>query len=268
MTAMRDDLLHAHASIDWAIAKLPAFGEEIESWLSANVDCRVEQLEPQLTHSPIIVKMKAPLPLSFNVESGVYINAIRSSLDILFTTLATRYGIGKPEDAYFPIAPSDTDFARGKYRGAKLVKGLPDIERAIIEGLEPYKGGNAPLFALHHLDIMRKHRRLLNVAVIPNYTISDTTGSGGLRPVGQFVIGNISAGFETRDFILFGGGSLSADHKSLLGLARNTTADYKFEFTAQITLNESTSAEPLEVIGTLREFASLAHSIIKLFDTP
>ena len=103
---MRDDLVHAHASIDSAIARLPAFGEEIESWLSANVDCRVEQLEPQLTHSPIIVKMKAPLPLSFNVDFVVYINAIRSSLDILFTTFATRYGIGKPEDAISLLPPA------------------------------------------------------------------------------------------------------------------------------------------------------------------
>lgn len=263
---MRDDLLHAQASIDWAIAKLPAFAEQIEAWLSANIEFRIEQLKPPMTPSPIIVKMKSPLPLAFNVEAGVYINAIRSSLDILATTLAVRHGIGKPEDAQFPMAACAADFAAGKYKGAKLIKGLPGTERAIIESLKPYKGGNEPLFALHHLDIMRKHRRLLDVIVTPKYKISDAAGSGGLQPVGQYFLGNIPAGFELRDFILFGGGALSADHESVLGLARNTTANYEFEFTAQITLNESTSAEPPEVIGALREFASLAHSIVSPFD--
>src|SRR5205807_7666926 len=96
-----------------------------------------------------------------------YINTLRSSLDILATSLAARSGVCKPEDAYFPVARSETAFNAGNYKGSKFVKGLPGAERAIIEALKPYKGGNEPLYALHQLDIMRKHRRLIEVDLIP-----------------------------------------------------------------------------------------------------
>ena len=102
---MRDDLLDAQASVDSAVAKLPAFAEEIEIWLRENVNCHIEQLEPPIPYSPIIAKLKAPLPVAFNVEAGAYINAIRSSLDILASTLAVRYSVPKPENAYFPWLP-------------------------------------------------------------------------------------------------------------------------------------------------------------------
>lgn len=45
-------------------------------------------LIPDTPNDMVVAVEKEPLPLSFNVEVGAYINAIRSSLDILATAMA------------------------------------------------------------------------------------------------------------------------------------------------------------------------------------
>jgi hypothetical protein len=157
---MRADLLHAQASIDWAVAQFPPFNERIKAWLADNFDVIIKEQPAPATHNVIVAIQKQPLPLAFNVEAGAYINVIRSSLDILATSLAHRYRIPRPEDAYFPVASSVTAWSAGNYKGAKFVKALPTPERSIIETLKPYQGGNDTLWSLHHLDITRKQKRL------------------------------------------------------------------------------------------------------------
>jgi hypothetical protein len=49
----------------------------------------------------IVATAKQPLPLEFSVEAGILINAIRTSLDILATSLAHRYNIPNPDDVFF-----------------------------------------------------------------------------------------------------------------------------------------------------------------------
>jgi hypothetical protein len=147
---MRADLLDAQASVDWAVAQFESLENRINSWLHLNVSARVKETDPPATHDVVVAVEKESLPLSFNVEVGAYINAIRSSLDLLATALAERHGMPKPEDAYFPIANSAVAFGSGNYKGAKFIKGLPATEREIIERLEPYKGGHKLLWPLHH----------------------------------------------------------------------------------------------------------------------
>jgi len=243
---MRDDLLDAQASVDWAETQLKPFAERIESWLGLNVDIRIEDTPPPATHNVIVAVEKAFLPRSFNVEFGAYVNAIRSSLDILATALANRYGVCKPEDAYFPVVNSQAIFASGRYKGSKLVNGLPSTERMVIESLKPYKGGNEPLFTLHHLDVIRKHRRLIDVDILP------TSLSIGGR--------------ERIDFVPVAIGSFRVNEKTILGLLPKGGPNYKFKFVPRIALSEPGSAESKQIIASLRQFASLASSIIKLFD--
>ena len=154
---MREDLLDAQASVDWAVTQLPAYQERIVAWLRNNIEVGFEETPPPATHDAIVLIEKAPFPRSFNVEFGAYINAICSSLDILATALASRDGgVCKPGEACFPVARSENTFMSGTYKGAKLVNGLPSRERSLIEELKPYKGGNEPLWSLHQLDIQRE----------------------------------------------------------------------------------------------------------------
>jgi hypothetical protein len=90
---MRDHLLHAQASVDWAVSNFPIFEERLNSFIKSNLNIIIEDSYSDAFYDPVVVIEKAPLPLTFNVEAGAYINAIRSSLDILATALAYRHGM-------------------------------------------------------------------------------------------------------------------------------------------------------------------------------
>ena len=166
---MRSDLLYAKESVDWAEANFPPLQRALNIWLQNNVNVEFKDVNPDGPDCLIVAVEKEPFPLKFSVEFGVYLNAIWSSLDILATSLAQRHGVPRPDSASFPIAKSEAVFLAGKdFKGAELIKGLPASERALIEGLKPYKGGNDLLWSLHNLDIVRKHRRLLTIEVTPS----------------------------------------------------------------------------------------------------
>jgi hypothetical protein len=80
---MSGDLVEAQASVDWTFDQLQPFDQRLEAWLEANVVIEVRDLPPPATHNPIVALEKELLPIAFSVEAGAYINAIRSSLDIL-----------------------------------------------------------------------------------------------------------------------------------------------------------------------------------------
>jgi hypothetical protein len=242
---MRNDLLHAQASVDWAVAQFPSLQERIDSWLKLNVSAIVEETDSPATHNVIVAMEKEPLPLAFNVEVGAYINAIRSALDLLASSLAERYGIAEPEDTCFPVAKSLNAFTRGKYKGSKFVKGLPATERMVIESLEPYKCGNGLLWSLHQLDIMRKHRRLIGVEPSPQHFM--VTGWGD-------IIESNATGW------------MRADDKTVLARIQKGAPKAHIRFTPHVTIDEASLMKRKQVVPALNEFASLAASIIKLFD--
>jgi hypothetical protein len=90
---MRNDLLDAQASVDWAVSNLPFLDQRLTEWLKQNVRVIIKELDPENPNDLVVAKELEFLPLSFNVEAGAYINAIRSSLDLLATALAVRYSI-------------------------------------------------------------------------------------------------------------------------------------------------------------------------------
>ena len=155
---IRDDLLEAQASVDWPLSRFLDLHQRLESWLKENVRIEIEVLPPPAETDPIIAIQKENLPLAFNVEVGAYVNAIRSSLDILAMALVQRHGLNiEPEKVQFPVAANEDAFLQGKYRGSEFVNMLPDSERLIINELRPYKGGQETIATLHHLDIVRSN---------------------------------------------------------------------------------------------------------------
>ncbi len=87
---MRADLLDALASVDWAESKLPAFEARLEAWLDGNIDITVVDNPSPATHDSVVAREKGFLQLELGVEAGAYINAIRSSLDILACAIGKR----------------------------------------------------------------------------------------------------------------------------------------------------------------------------------
>lgn len=210
----------------------------------------IRELPADTPNNILVAAEKEPLPLIFNAEAGAYINAIRSSLDILANALVERYGIRiREEEVYFPVVGSAAIFAGERYKGAKFVQGLPAPERTIIETLKPYDGGNDLLWTLHRLDILRKHKRLLAIATNP----------GTFRITGWGLSDN---------FTRIATGWMVNPGETVLGFLRKGAPEYKMKFTAYVGLNEPGPFARRPIIYALDKLAGLANSIIKLFDGP
>jgi hypothetical protein len=244
---MRADLLEAQASIDWAFGEFVPFHKRLEAWLEANVVIEIRDVPPPATHNPIVALEKELLPIAFSVEAGAYINAIRTSLDILAMALVRRHGLAIPENrVYFPIADSEEAFL--KKGGAPLLQQLPTDDRAKLLLLKPYREGNAALWALHHLDIVRKHRRLLDVQI---------------RPIHLSMAGSLKPG----DFEPLHGEPFQAGAETVLGLIRKGVPGPAMQSRFYVALNEPGTVKRGPVLATLAHLAEAASLAIKLFDT-
>jgi hypothetical protein len=250
--AVRNDLADAFASVDWAASRFQEFAQQITEWLEHNVgEATVKPLPADVPNDVVVVHRKEPLPLFFHVEVGAYINAMRSALDLLATSLAHRFDMPMPDEMSFPIADSRESFVARKFRGRgakRFFERLPNAERRIIESIEPYKGGNQLLWALHELDNKRKHRRLLDVAVHP-------------RRFG------ISA--ADRDFFtpVATGWVEGVDGELVLGLLKKGTRVIDMKFVPHVMIDEPGGLGPAPIDQALDRAAHLVRSIIIKFDT-
>ena len=245
---MRDDLLDAQACIDWSVAQLKVLEVKFGTWCDTNLKVRVKDADHEAADKPVVIFQDALLPAAFHVEIGCIVNTLRSSLDLLATSLAQRYGMANPSKAYFPFANDAAEFCSGKFRGFKFIQALPKPEQAIIKLLKPYEGGNSTLWDLHQLDIMRKHRRLLTV----------TSHAGTFSISGWGVAGKFKAADAAWIAV--------SDQEALIGHLAASVTDYKMKVTGYIAIDEIVLAGRKPAIAALREFASSAESIINLFD--
>jgi hypothetical protein len=243
---MRADLLEAQASVDWVWGQLPLLSQRLDAWLDANVTIEIRDAPPPATHNPIVALENELLPLAFSVEVGAYINALRSSVDILAMALVRRHDLEIDErSVYFPIADSEEAFVRKG--GALLVQKLPDEDRLKLVSLKPYCEGNAALWALQRLDIVRKHRRLLDVQI---------------RPIHLWMSESLQPG----DFEPLHGEPFQAGAETVLGLLRKGVPGPAFQSRFYVAINEPGTIRRRPVTATLAHLAETANGVIKLFD--
>jgi hypothetical protein len=243
---MRDDLLDAQAAIDWPVSNFPSLEQRLAAWVNANVYLDIIDHDPQSPNKIVVAREKSQLPRSFNVEVGAYINCLRSSLDLLAYSLATRFGIARLSSVYFPVAAHPHAFIDGNYKGHEFVDGLPEREADIIKSLEPYKGGNDTLWALHDFDIQRKHHNLLAAEVRPShFTIA--TATRFYTPVAT-------------------GWMRVSDEETVIGILSKDAPNPDMTLSAQIVFSEVEAMINPAVMPALRDFASLCNLIIALFD--
>lgn len=96
-----------------------------------------------------------PPDVEFGTIVGDIVHNLRSALDLLVVEAAGP----KCEKAYFPFARSADDLARTIRRSNLDL--APEYVQELILTLKPYHGGDEKLRALHDLDLMDKHNRLI-----------------------------------------------------------------------------------------------------------
>jgi hypothetical protein len=242
---MRDDLLEARAAVDWAKAQVKVTQRRIEAWReSSPYGLRIDSEKGK----KIIKYIPTDLPVIINVEAGVIVNSIRSSLDILAVALAARNGFPNSKDTYFPICGSVNEFIDPLSEGLEKIKRLSPQDRATIERLMPYDGGDDMLYALHQMDITRKHRRLLVVHSDLDFSL----GGYCIKPIWPR---ELPVNERPKD-------------PTILAWINPDSPDVYAELTVEVRLALGKVLQTAPVAPALRGFCSLAHSIIDRFDAP
>jgi hypothetical protein len=246
---MRPDLLEAQACVDWPMSRLPDLAMRLQEWLKRGVTIELKELPPPADSNLIVATENEWLPLHFQAEVGAYINSIRSSLDVLAMVLVKRHNMQIPEHrVFFPIAKSKQEFERPNSSAQSFLAGLPALERQLMEHLQPYQGGNEALWALHHLDIVRKHRRLLNAKLNPiHMSLQGTLKDGDFTPLG-------------------GTGSIQVGAETVLGMLKKGVPPLAVQTTFYVGIDEQGFAACKPAIAVLSQLVSATTYAIKLFD--
>lgn len=105
-------------------------------------------------------RVRNPVPLKLASIIGDVVHNLRASLDLLACDLVRLHG-GPTKDVYFPFCEKSADL-KHVIKRRRLDRAGRDIV-AEIENLQPYRGGNAALRAIHDMDILDKHRALLPI---------------------------------------------------------------------------------------------------------
>jgi hypothetical protein len=243
---MRDDLLDAHAAVDWARTEISILDQEFKSWFESSPYLIVEDLHPEMGSKFFKLQVNRKPPNTLNAGVGAVINSVWTGLDLLASTLAAHNGVSAGSDTHFPIYATAEDFIDPK-NVAQRKAWLSAAQGKIIEELKPYRGGNDLLFALRQLEILRKRGRVIDVHLAPGAVMhTPEAEAAGFRVNPKW------PGFEDG---------------AVLGGANINSATSGFDIVVDIKFNEADLVSSQPVIATLHRFVALVDEIIKRFDT-
>lgn len=244
---MQPDLSGAIGAVEWGESQLPILSSRLRAWEAENVQLTAVDLNPPCGKMVAVASAKAPPSPILQAEVGAIIGSFRSALDLLCAALAARNGTSPSPDTHFPIFRSHQEMIDPK-DGVEGKKWLSTTEIRLIKSLHPYEGGNNLLWALHRLDILRKHERLIACSDIPRI---------------DYAFGR-DLTFPTR--ALDDVPSLK-DKPQMFEFPRDR-AKPDAQMSVQVTFDEIglTAVYRRPVIETLDDFARLAHTIIERFD--
>jgi hypothetical protein len=164
LVAMTADkrLTLVRVKIERARKHLLEVGAEIRLFLQGKPYVIGTKRDPQTRRLIYYLVSVRDTPLGLAAMVGDVLQNLRSALDHLAyqLVLVGTAGVPPTRRVYFPIADDAT-----KYKAEKpgRVKGMRQDAIDAMDALKPYKGGNDPLWRLHRLSIIDKHRLLITV---------------------------------------------------------------------------------------------------------
>jgi hypothetical protein len=149
---MGDDLREVRDRLAVCRAEIAELKDKIVNYILSAFEIRSQPTsDNRETH--IQCRRIRPIPMAITSKVGMIANETRAALDDLAGVLAERNG-NQRADTKFPVSATDEAF---RTRGVKMIKRLSEPDQAKISELQPCKDKRPLLFALHRLDISRKH---------------------------------------------------------------------------------------------------------------
>jgi hypothetical protein len=152
--------------------------------------------DPESGSNNLIFETTIPIPPEVALIIGDAVHNLRSALDLLACEIITRAGATPSKWTRFPFSNNRKELISTLKSGKIKIAGSWIID-LIINEIKPYKGGNEPLYALHNLDIMDKHKLLIPIAAITRLLGVNTEDDRGNR-------------FHGMNFVIRQGGKINA----------------------------------------------------------
>jgi hypothetical protein len=167
----------------------------IERWRAESPCAAVDEIDPETSDYVLRAVIPAQPPHSHSLVVGDCVHNLRSALDHIVFQLSTNYSQpltdAQVKHSEFPIFNRRSRFhERTKKGDPARASGFGKIEavdptaQAIIESMQPYRGGDYLwLMLLHELDRIDKHRRLILSAAAS----AEVSASSNLIPGFTFI---------------------------------------------------------------------------------
>jgi hypothetical protein len=235
------DLSHPRAKLEWAKSQFNVLCAEIDTFWKTEPYRVWTEIDPETKFwINIMAHWTKPIPLVLSAHLSAIIAAQRDCLDLLAYALAVKNGAVVPRDVYFPVCDSEARFKEAATQ--RKIRRLDSTDRAIIENIKPYKGGNDLLFALNSLNNESKHRQLVLLA--------GNQGSFGHRN------GHVG--------VMMAVGAKTLEKPTILAIV-SPDSNAEFKVAAQITFGDVGPVARHDVVTTLQNFMRAVESIIGLF---
>jgi hypothetical protein len=236
--------------LDWASKHIEGLRQLTQAWLGTNAYTLVLQTNAGTGRTVVHARISKPPPPELALMVGDAVHALRATLDHLALELAVAFHRPKTipaqleETSEFVII-GVADETRGAHSfdsaaGSKL-KGIDPKARDAIKALQPYHRKAAysehPLWVIHELDRIDKHRRL-------SLTAYAMGGVGiGAGPSGFAHIGHLH--------MERAGHSGPVVDGSVVAIFTALNSQFQMNFTRDLTLAEPSLPNALFVVQTL-----------------
>ncbi len=160
---MRPD--DVHLKVEWAYKHIEELHSALDAFINSDPYSVSVKTNPETGHHIYYVSKISDVSPDILLLAGDILQILRSALDYLVYALVIANNgtptkqTGFPIFDNFPLTPDQQTAFAGK------IKGMRDDAKSMIQSLDPYKGRNNPLWRLHALNIIDKHRFILTGGV-------------------------------------------------------------------------------------------------------
>lgn len=173
----------------------------IDGYLSEHPFELIVRNDPSTEQRNYFIITKRVIPENFSLMIGDAVHNLRTALDVLIFSMIC-HSSKRPETIQFPFSKG-ADSLKNVILSRQIKAAGDRVVKAIID-IRPYPGGDDLLFGLHSLDIIDKHRLILTVGCVAQFSVPvlkrlepsvPIDGNGNIRfakPSGPIITINIT----------------------------------------------------------------------------